>query len=97
LHGSGDPPHIRHLARRTLTALLTPRRRKAQGHAAEQRFRAWLDRCVLPHIYVEQSPVTPAAGMKHHAGDIKRPDFLVDIPPISMLAFDVSASMTAAP
>ena len=33
---------------------LTRSQRRAQGAAAEDRFRAWLDRCVLPHIYVEQ-------------------------------------------
>ena len=33
---------------------LTRRERQAQGAAAEDRFRGWLDRCHLPHIYVEQ-------------------------------------------
>ena len=37
---------------------LTRPERRAQGQAAEDRFRAWLDRCILPHIYVEQSPLT---------------------------------------
>ena len=34
--------------------ILTKAERRAQGQAAEDRFRAWLDRCHLPHIYVEQ-------------------------------------------
>ena len=71
---------------------LTPRQRKAQGDAAEARFRGWLDRCVLPHIYVEQSPMTLPLGLQNsRAGGIKRPDFLVGIPPIGTLAFDVKA------
>jgi hypothetical protein len=71
---------------------LTPRQRKARGDAAEARFRAWLDRCTLPHIYVKQSPMTLPVGVKRHARDIKRPDFLVGIPPIGTLAFDVKAN-----
>ena len=66
----------------------TPHQRKTIGAAAETRFRAWLDRCVLPHIYVEQSPLTVPKGLK---GEIKRPDFLVGIPSIGTLAFDVKA------
>lgn len=68
--------------------MLTRRQRCAQGHAAEVRFRAWLDRCVLPHIYVEQSPLTIPEGLK---GEIKRPDFLVGIPAIGAIAVDVEA------
>lgn len=62
--------------------------RRAQGQAAEDRFRAWLDRCILPHIYVEQSPLTIPQGLK---GEIKRPDFLVGIPAIGTIAVDVKA------
>jgi hypothetical protein len=67
---------------------LTPQQRRAQGQAAEDRFRAWLDRCVLPHIYVEQSPLTIPQALK---GEIKRPDFLVGIPAIGTIAVDVKA------
>lgn len=69
---------------------MTPTReeRRAQGQAAEDRFRAWLDRCKLPHIYVEQSPLTLPASLK---GEIKRPDFLVGIPSIGTVAVDVKA------
>lgn len=67
---------------------LSPKERHAQGCAAEDRFRGWLDRCHLPHIYVEQSPFTFPAHLK---GAIKRPDFLVGIPSIGTLAVDVKA------
>ncbi len=67
---------------------LSRRERQAQGQAAEDRFRAWLDRCHLPHIYVEQSPMTIP---QHLRGEIKRPDFLVGIPTIGTLAVDVKA------
>ena len=66
----------------------SPKERVAQGQQAESRFRDWLDRCVLPHMYVEQSPLTVPKGLK---GEIKRPDFLVGIPTIGTLAFDVKA------
>jgi hypothetical protein len=67
---------------------LTKAERQAQGQAAEDRFRAWLDRCVLPHIYIEQSPLTIPQALK---GEIKRPDFLVGIPSIGTIAVDVKA------
>lgn len=67
---------------------LTRDARKIQGQAAEDRFRAWLDRCHLPHIYIEQSPFT---FPEHLKGEIKRPDFLVGIPTIGTLAVDVKA------
>ena len=62
---------------------LTRRERQAQGQAAEDRFRTWLDRCHLPHIYVDQAPMTIP---QHLRGEIKRPDFLVGIPTIGTLA-----------
>ncbi len=65
--------------------------RMQQGQAAEDRFRAWLDRCHLPHIFVEQSPMTIP---QHLRGEIKRPDFLVGIPSIGTLAVDVKAKRT---
>jgi hypothetical protein len=67
---------------------LSRNERRAIGAAAEDRFRAWLDRCHLPHIYVEQSPMTIPQHLK---GEIKRPDFLVGIPTIGTLAVDVKA------
>jgi hypothetical protein len=62
--------------------------RRAQGQAAEDRFRAWLDRCTLAHIFVEQSPLTIPQPLR---GEIKRPDFLVGVPTIGTLAVDVKA------
>ena len=68
--------------------MLTRSDRRAQGQVAEDRFRAWLDRCCLPHIYVEQSPLTIPQPLR---GEIKRPDFLVGIPTIGTIAVDVKA------
>jgi hypothetical protein len=62
--------------------------RKQQGDAAEARFRSWLDRCVLPHIFVDQAPLTIPKALK---GEIKRPDFLIGIPSIGTIAVDVKA------
>ncbi len=70
-----------------MTRLSRPER-KQQGDAAEARFRAWLDRCVLPHIFVDQAPLTIPQALK---GDIKRPDFLIGIPSIGTIAVDVKA------
>lgn len=67
---------------------LSPSERRQQGDVAEQKFMGWLDRCVLPYMYVEQSPLTVPKGLK---GEIKRPDFLVGIPTIGTIAIDVKA------
>ena len=61
---------------------------KAKGLKAEADFRAWLDWSAAPHIYVEQSPVTVPEALR---GRIKRPDFLVGVPHVGLLAFDVKA------
>jgi hypothetical protein len=66
----------------------TPQQRRAQGKAAEDRFRRWLDRCMLPQLFIEQSPLTLPSGFR---GEIKRPDFLVGIPAIGTIAIDVKA------
>jgi hypothetical protein len=68
--------------------ILSKIQRRAKGQIAEDRFRAWLDRCTLPHIYVEQSPMTIPQPLR---GEIKRPDFLVGIPTIGTIAVDVKA------
>jgi hypothetical protein len=60
----------------------------AKGSAAEQAFLRWLDAAVLPHIYVEQSPLTVPVPLR---GQIKRPDYIVGIPGVGMVAFDVKA------
>ncbi len=67
---------------------LTRRERQSQGAAAEDRFRGWLDRCHLPHVYLDQAPFTFPARLH---GAIKRPDFLVGIPSIGTIAVDVKA------
>lgn len=58
----------------------------ARGEAAERDFQRWLDASCLPHIYVEQSPMTVPGSLR---GRIKRPDYLVAIPHVGMVAFDV--------
>jgi Holliday junction resolvase len=60
----------------------------AKGVAAERAFQAWLDSSVLPHMYVEQSRLTVPAPLR---GQIKRPDYLVGIPGVGLVAFDVKA------
>ena len=60
----------------------------ARGMAAERRFQDWLDASVVPHLYVEQSPLTVPAPLK---GRIKRPDYLVGLPGIGLVAFDVKS------
>lgn len=43
---------------------------------------------MLPHIYVEQSPLTVPVPLR---GQIKRLDYIVGIPGVGMVAFDVKA------
>ena len=43
---------------------------------------------MLPHLYIEQSPLTVPAPLR---GEIKRPDYLVGIPGVGLVAFDVKA------
>ena len=57
-----------------------------RGAAAERDFQGWLDSSSLPHIYVEQSPLTVPGSLR---GRIKRPDYLVAIPHVGLIAFDV--------
>lgn len=59
-----------------------------RGAKAERLFAQWLDASVLPHLYVEQSPMTVPAPLR---GEIKRPDYLVGIPGVGMVAFDVKS------
>jgi hypothetical protein len=60
----------------------------AKGVAAERTFAAWLDASVLPHLYIDQTPLTVP---EHLRGEIKRPDYLVGIPWLGLIAFDVKA------
>ena len=59
-----------------------------RGAKAERRFAAWLDASALPHLYVEQSPMTVPVSLR---GEIKRPDYLVGIPSVGIIAFDVKS------
>lgn len=59
-----------------------------RGAKAERQFAAWLDAAALPHLYVEQSPMTVPASLR---GEIKRPDYLVGIPGVGIVAFDVKS------
>jgi hypothetical protein len=59
-----------------------------RGAKAERAFQAWLDGSVLPHMYVEQSRLTVPVPLR---GQIKRPDYLVGIPGVGLVAFDVKA------
>ncbi|KQT65859.1 MULTISPECIES: hypothetical protein [unclassified Aureimonas] len=61
---------------------------KAKGDKAEAVFREWLDASGVPHLYVEQSPLTVPEAYR---GRIKRPDFIVGVPQVGQLAFDVKA------
>lgn len=77
---------------------MTPRRARtitpadaAKGAKAEVAFREWLDASTLPHIYIEQSPLTVPEPLR---GAIKRPDYLVGIPGVGPVAFDVKAKST---
>lgn len=57
-----------------------------QGYAAEARFRAWLDASRLPHIYTDQ---TRESVPEHFRSTMKRPDYLVALPYVGTIAFDV--------
>jgi Holliday junction resolvase len=60
----------------------------AKGAAAERTFQAWLDEAAVAYMYVEQSPLTVPDPLR---GQIKRPDYLVGIPGVGLVAFDVKA------
>jgi hypothetical protein len=72
----------------TLPTALAQHARRTRGAAAEQRFRDWLDRCHLPHLYVEQSPLTFPRGLREV---LKRPDFLIGVPTVGTIAVDVKS------
>ena len=57
-----------------------------QGYAVEARFRAWLDASRLPHIYTDQ---TRESVPEHFRSTMKRPDYLVALPYVGTIAFDV--------
>lgn len=60
----------------------------AKGMAAEDRFKVWLNDSRLPFIYCTQDiPSVP----EHFKGAMKRPDYLVALPFVGAIAFDVKA------
>lgn len=60
----------------------------ARGQAAEDLFRAWLDASQAAHVYLDQTPITVPEPLR---GRIKRPDYLVGIPGVGLVAFDVKS------
>jgi hypothetical protein len=75
---------------------MKPRRRRhvidpadaARGQAAEQTFRIWLDASQVAHVYLDQTPMSVPDPLR---GRLKRPDYLVGIPGVGLVAFDVKA------
>ena len=67
---------------------------KAKGDRAELRFRRWLDADVLPHLYIDQTPMSVPAPMR---GQIKRPDYIVGVPGVGAVAFDVISKSRGKP
>lgn len=61
---------------------------KAKGDRAEFRFQYWLDDSRVPHIYLDQ---TPLSVPMHLRGQLKRPDYVVGVPGVGSVAFDVKA------
>lgn len=59
-----------------------------RGAEAETAFRSWLDRSRLPYLYATQ---TRESVPEHFRGFIKRPDYLVALPYVGTLAFDVKS------
>jgi Holliday junction resolvase len=60
----------------------------AKGAAAEELFQAWLNDSRLPFVYATQDIQSVP---QHFKGAIKRPDFLVALPFVGTIAFDVKA------
>ncbi|MBK5956692.1 hypothetical protein CCR97_00370 [Rhodoplanes elegans] len=59
-----------------------------RGALAEAAFRQWLDASRLPYIYATQ---TQESLPIHFRGALKRPDYLVALPFVGTLAFDVKS------
>lgn len=61
---------------------------QAKGEHGERRFQTWLDDSRVPHFYLDQ---TPLSVPEHLRGQLKRPDYMVGVPGIGQIAFDVKA------
>lgn len=62
--------------------------RLERGRETEIAFRDWLDRSALAYLAADQTPITVPRALQ---GNIKRPDFLVGLPTIGTLAFEVKS------
>jgi len=62
--------------------------RLERGRETEHQFREWLNRSAVPYLATDQTPLTVPTKLQ---GEIKRPDFLVGIPTIGTLAFEVKS------
>lgn len=60
----------------------------ARGAHAEGVFRAWLDASRLPYVYATQDRESVPA---HFRANMKRPDYLVALPYVAAVAFDVKS------
>lgn len=59
-----------------------------RGALAEGEFRAWLDASRLPYVYATQDRESVP---QHFRASMKRPDYLVALPFVATLAFDVKS------
>ena len=65
-----------------------PLERIEKGEGGERALQDWLDRSRLAYLFLDQTPLTiPAA----HRANIKRPDFLVPIGGMEIIAVDAKA------
>ncbi len=60
----------------------------ARGAAAERAFQAWLDASTLPYVYATQSQESVP---EPYRASLKRPDYIVGLPYIGAMAFDVKS------
>lgn len=74
-----------------MTAMKLPPKLVQQGAEAESRFRVWLDASRLPHIYTDQTRESVPVHFRRH---MKRPDYLVALPYVGTIAFDVKCKTT---
>ena len=58
-----------------------------KGNEAEDRFTDWLDKHIIPYLYIKQDTETFSTAFRDSAG--KRPDFLILIPHFGFIFVDV--------
>jgi Holliday junction resolvase len=75
------------MARRPYRRPITPEN-AAKGAAAEELFKAWLNHSRLPFLYTTQDLESVPA---HFRGVLKRPDFVVAVPYVATICFEVKA------